>query len=73
MDLDIEVIERNNTWEFIILLKVENKIEVKWIYKTKYNGDEKIGMYKSYWWKKAILNKLVLTKNRPMHRCLNGT
>lgn len=29
MDLDIEVIERNNTWEFIILLKGGNKIEVK--------------------------------------------
>ena len=35
MDMEIQAIERNNTWELIDLLKGAKKIRVKWVYKTK--------------------------------------
>ena len=34
MDMEIQPIERNNTWELTDLPKGAKKIRVKWVYKT---------------------------------------
>jgi hypothetical protein len=42
MALDLEAIERNDTWQLTNLLVEAKKIGVKWIYKTKYNENGKV-------------------------------
>ena len=42
MDLEIEVIERNETWELTNLPKGMKKIGVKWIFKTKLNENGEV-------------------------------
>ena len=37
MDLEIEAIEKNETWQLTTLLKGAKKIGVKWVFKTKLN------------------------------------
>lgn len=37
MDNEIESIEKNKTWELTTFPREENRIGVKWIYKTKNN------------------------------------
>jgi len=37
MDAEMKVIERNNTWELVDSPKGITPIEVKWIFKTKFN------------------------------------
>ena len=48
MDEDIDSIERNETWELTTLPPKKQVIGVKWIYKTKYNVEEKIVRYKAH-------------------------
>ena len=40
MDIEIQAIERNNTWELTYLPKGAKKIGVKWVYKTKLKENE---------------------------------
>ncbi|MCH80374.1 copia-type polyprotein, partial [Trifolium medium] len=47
MDMEIESIEKNNTWELTSLPTGSNVIGVKWIYKTKYNEKGQIEKYKA--------------------------
>jgi len=47
MDVEIEAIERNNTWELTDLPSGVKTIGVKWIYKTKCNEDGKVEKYKA--------------------------
>lgn len=47
MDLEIEAIERNNTWELVDLPKGSKRIGVKWVYKTKLNEKGEIEKYKA--------------------------
>jgi hypothetical protein len=47
MDLEIEAIEKNNTWELTSLPSDAKKIGVMWIYKTKLNEKGKIENYKA--------------------------
>ena len=47
MDVEIEEIERNNTWELTNLPSGVKTIGVKWIYKTKCNEDGKVEKYKA--------------------------
>ena len=46
-DLEIEVIERNETWEFTNLPKGMKKIGVKWVFKTKQNENGEVDKYKA--------------------------
>ena len=50
MYLEIEVIERNETWELTDLPKEMKKIGVKWVFKTQL----RLG-----WWKICIHNNMV--------------
>ncbi|KAG6538027.1 hypothetical protein ZIOFF_003130 [Zingiber officinale] len=45
MDLEIEAIKRNETWELIDLPKGMKKIRVKWIYKTKLNVNGEVDKF----------------------------
>ena len=45
MDLEIEAIEWNETWDLIDLLNVIKKIGVKWVFKTKLNENGEIDKY----------------------------
>ena len=47
MDLEIEAIERNNTWELVELPEGEKPVGVKWIYKTKLNEKGEIDKFKA--------------------------
>jgi hypothetical protein len=53
MDLEIQSIEKNETWELTNLLAGGNKIGGKWVYKTKLNENREVDKYK-----KAILNNI---------------
>lgn len=46
MELELEAIEKNKTWELTPLLDGAKKIGVKWVYKTKYNERGEIEKYK---------------------------
>ena len=47
MDLELEVINKNGTWELTELPEGGKKIGVKWIYKTKFNENGKVDKYKA--------------------------
>ena len=47
MDLEIEAIERNGTWELIDLPKGMKKIGVKWVFKTKLNENGEVDKCKA--------------------------
>jgi hypothetical protein len=47
MDLELEAIESNDTWELTSLPVGANKIGVKWIYKIKYNENGKVEKHKA--------------------------
>ncbi|KAH9743184.1 Integrase catalytic domain-containing protein [Citrus sinensis] len=47
MDVEIEAIKRNNTWELTELLEGGKKIGVKWVYKTKFNKNGEVDKYKA--------------------------
>lgn len=47
MDLEIEAIERNKTWELVTLPPGKKKIGVKWVYKTKHNEKGEIDKFKA--------------------------
>lgn len=44
---EIESIERNKTWELVVLPQNKNPISVKWVYKTKLNPDGTISKHKA--------------------------
>ena len=47
MNEEIRSIEKNQTWEVINLPEGKDAVELKWIFKMKYNEDESIQMYKA--------------------------
>lgn len=47
MDLELEAIERNGTWELTTLLAGAKRIGVKWIFKTKYNEKGEVENHKA--------------------------
>ncbi|KAA0060698.1 Retrovirus-related Pol polyprotein from transposon TNT 1-94 [Cucumis melo var. makuwa] len=47
MDNEIKSIEKNKTWTLIELPSGANRIEVKWVYNTKYNERGKVDKYKA--------------------------
>jgi hypothetical protein len=47
MDLEIESIEKNNTWELTTLPEGVKAIGVKWVYKTKYNENGEVDKHKA--------------------------
>lgn len=47
MTEEIESIERNKTWELVVLPQNKKPISVKWVYKTKLNPDGTISKHKA--------------------------
>lgn len=47
MDMEIEAIERNGTWELTTLPTNAKRIGVKWVYKTKYNEKGEVEKHKA--------------------------
>ena len=47
MELEIQAIERNQTWELVTLSHQEKKIGVKWVFKTKLNEEGKLDKCKA--------------------------
>lgn len=47
MDVEMEAIERNGTWELTDLPKDGKKIGVKWVYKTKLNENGEVDKFKA--------------------------
>jgi len=47
MDIEIQAIEKNNTWELIDLPKDTKKIRVKWVYKTKLKENGEVDKLKA--------------------------
>ena len=47
MDMEIQAIERNNTWELTDLPKGVKKIRVKWVYKTKLKENGEVDKLKA--------------------------
>lgn len=47
MDVEIEAIKRNDTWELTELPEGGKKIGVKWVYKTKFNENGEVDKYKA--------------------------
>ena len=55
---EIEMIEKNNTWELVDRPKDREVIGVKWVYKTKLNSDGSIQKYKARLLAKGYKQKL---------------
>jgi hypothetical protein len=55
---EIEMIEKNNTWELVDRPKDREVIGVKWVYKTKLNSDGSIQKYKARLLAKGFKQKL---------------
>jgi len=47
MDAEIEAMERNNTWELVVLIEGEKEVGVKWICKTKLNEKREVNKFKA--------------------------
>ena len=47
MDLEIECIEKNETWELVDVPKYKDVISVKWIYKTNKDVDGNVQKHKA--------------------------
>ena len=47
MDMKMEAIDRNDTWELMELPKGGKQVGVKWIYKTKFNENGEVDKYKA--------------------------
>lgn len=47
MDIEIESIKRNNTWELTDLPQGQNTFGLKWVYKTKLNEKGELDKYKA--------------------------
>lgn len=47
MDLELEAVERNRTWELVNLPPGKTKIGVKWVYRTKLNEKGEVNKYKA--------------------------
>lgn len=47
MDVVIEAIKKNDTWELVDLLIGAKKVGVKWVYKTKLNKNGEVEKYKA--------------------------
>lgn len=47
MDLELEAVERNRTWELVNLPPGKTKIGVKWVYRTKLNEKGEVDKYKA--------------------------
>ena len=47
MDQEMQAIKRNDTWELMMLPSGEKTIGVKWVFKTKFNENEKVDKYKA--------------------------
>lgn len=47
MDVEIEAIERNDTWQLCDLPKVNKTIGVKWVFKTKLKENSEVDKYKA--------------------------
>lgn len=47
MDVEIEAIKRNDTWELTELPEGGKKIGVKWVYKTKFNENGEVDKHKA--------------------------
>ncbi|BBH02600.1 ADP glucose pyrophosphorylase large subunit 1 [Prunus dulcis] len=60
MDLEIQAIERNDTWELIDLPEGEKTVGVKWIFKTKFKENGEIDKYKARLVAKGYTQSMVL-------------
>jgi hypothetical protein len=69
MDLEIESIESNNTWELTSLHEGSKAIGVKWIYKTKYNEMGKIEKHKARSVPKRYTQKYDINYNEVFALC----
>jgi len=47
MDVEIEVLNKNNTWELVTLLTGKKPVGCKWVYTIKYRADGTIERYKA--------------------------
>jgi hypothetical protein len=63
MDLEIESIESNNTWELASLPEGAKAIRVKWIYRTKYNEMGEIYKHKAILVTKGYTHKYDIDYN----------
>ncbi|XP_068498046.1 uncharacterized mitochondrial protein AtMg00820-like [Phaseolus vulgaris] len=56
MNLEMESIEKNDTWELTDLPVGGKKIGLKWVYKSKLNENGQIDTRQG-WWQKGMLKK----------------
>ena len=47
MEVDLNALVRNDTWDLVNLPKAKEVIGTKWVYKTKYKFDGTIDKYKA--------------------------
>ncbi|CAL2240045.1 unnamed protein product [Prunus armeniaca] len=47
MDVEIEAIKKNDTWELADLSIGAKKVGVKWVYKTKFNENGEVEKYRA--------------------------
>jgi len=54
---ELQSIERNQTWELVNLLDKKKKIDVKWVFKVKFNADGQVYKHKAILVARAFLQK----------------
>ena len=68
MEEELDLIEKNETWEMVTPLPGCKPIGLKWVYKIKRNSHGDIVRYKDKeklsWWPKNMFKSLALTTNK---------
>lgn len=67
MDLEMEAIKKNDTWELMELPEGGKKVGLKWIYKTKFNENGEVDKYKARLVAKGYTNNMGLTILKYLH------
>lgn len=68
MQVEMQAIEFNITWEVSDLSKTHKAIGLNWVYKMKKNPKGKIVKYKTRLVSRVMLSNKVLTLMRSLHR-----
>ena len=66
MKAELEMIEKNKTWDLVARPTHKPVIGVKWLYKTKLNLDGKIHKHKARFVAKGYAQNLELTTMKPL-------
>jgi hypothetical protein len=64
MDMEMEALHQNGTWELVALLLGKKTVGCKWVYTVKFNLDGSIERLKLVWLLRVIAKRMILITMR---------